>query len=442
MELTIDKLVYGGDALARLPADEHGKGKTVFLPFALPGEKVNAHLIEQRQGFARAQLDSVITASEHRIEPRCPYFSRCGGCHYQHARYEYQLQAKSEILRETLRRTGKIDWGGEIHTHSGEPWNYRNRTRMKIGGVGPEAAMGYFRMSSHELLPVEQCPISSPLINRTLQALWELARGGQLPDGATEVEFFANAADDRILLSFFFGAQRPTSADALAKTLEAKLPETAGVLFFEQRRGVKGQGSSPMDDLDSAAESKPFACSGDRSLTYETARAKYRVSGGSFFQTNRFMTDKLVEVVTAGQSGSKALDLYAGVGLFANVLAQSFDKVTAVESAPSSASDLRRNATDKIAAVQDRTEVYLKSSPGLKADLVVVDPPRAGLGDVAARALAQVRAPRITYISCNPATLARDLGTLVGAGWRLEEVNLVDLFPQTYHIESVVQLVR
>ncbi len=447
MELTIDKLVYGGDALARLPADENGKGKTVFVPFALPGEKVNAHLVEQKQGFARAQLDSVVSASEHRVEPRCPYFARCGGCHYQQARYEYQLEQKAAILRETLRRTGKIDWSGEIRAHSGEPWNYRNRTRMKIGAGRPavagdkELSIGYFKMGSHELLPVEQCPISSPLINQALQALWELARGGQLPEGATEVEFFANASDDRILLSLFF-AGRKAQPDALAKALEAKLPETAGVLFFEHRRGERGHGSSPMDDLDSSAESKPFAVAGERALTYETSGAKYRVGGGSFFQTNRFLIDKLVELVTGGRSGSKALDLYAGVGLFATALAQSFDKVTAVESAPSSSSDLQRNATDAVAPVQDRTELYLKNSPGIKADLVVVDPPRAGLGDATAKALAGVRAPRITYVSCNPATLARDLAVLTAAGWKLEAVNLIDLFPQTYHFESVVQVVR
>ena len=448
MELTIDKLVYGGDALARLPADEHGKGKTVFLPFALPGERVNAHVVEQRPGFARAVLDNVIAPSPQRVEPKCPYFARCGGCHYQHAAYEHELQTKSDILRETLRRTAKIDWTGDIRIHSAEPWGYRNRTRMRIVAGPPASAapfsVGYYQMGSHELFPVEQCPISSPLINRALQTLWELGRSGGLPAGMSEVEFFANAADDRILLAFFSSQRAPDdSADALMSELKAKLPEAAGVLLFELRgMRTQGQARSPVDDLDSVAESKPFAFSNEKALTYETAHAKYRVSGGSFFQTNRFLTDKLIELVTAGRSGSKALDLYAGVGLFASVLAKKFDKVTAVESAPSSSSDLQRNVPANVGAVQDRTELFLKSSPGLKADLVVVDPPRAGLGEAAARSLAQVRAPRITYVSCNPATLARDLGVLVAAGWRVDELNLIDLFPQTYHIESVIQVVR
>ncbi len=451
MEFTIDKLVYGGDALARLPADEHGKGKAVFLPFALPGEKVNAHVVEQRPGFARAQLDGVMEASAQRIEPRCPYFFRCGGCHYQHAAYQEQLRQKSDILRETLRRTAKIDWQGEIRVHSAEPWGYRNRTRMKIGRAGApglrDVSIGYYRMGLHELLPVEQCPISSPLINRTLQAVWELGRGGQLAPELSEVEFFANASDDRLLVAFFSsGAQRPAqgTAEALGTALEAKVPEAAGVLLFEQRRSdrAQGQGRSPMDDIDGIVEGRAYASAGEKALTYEAVGTKYRVSGGSFFQTNRFLADKLLELVTAGRSGGKALDLYAGVGLFAAALAKTFDKVTAVESAPSSSSDLQRNVPGNVSAVQDRTEVFLKNSPGMKADLVVVDPPRAGLGDKAARALAGIRAPRITYVSCNPATLARDLGVLVGGGWRLDEVNLIDLFPQTYHIESMVQLVR
>ena len=444
VELDIEKMIYGGDALARLPADEHGKGKTVFLPFALPGERVNAHLVEQRPGFARAQLDRVIAKSPHRIEATCPHFVRCGGCHYQHAAYEHQLQIKSDILRETLRRTGRIEWEGEIRSHHAEPWGYRNRTRMRLRAA-PDFAAGYYRLGTHDLLPVEQCPISSPLINRALAAVWELGRAGQVPVQLVEVEFFADAADSRMLLAFF-AAQRPAreTAEAFAAALRGRMSEIAGILFFELHGGHRAQGQvrSPADDLDTPAEGRPFASAGDQALTYETARARYRVSGASFFQTNRFLADKLVELVTAGRSGSKALDLYAGVGLFASALAATFDKVTAVESAPASLSDLQHNVPANVSPVQDRAELFLKNSPGLKADLAVVDPPRAGLGETAVRALAQVRSPRLTYVSCNPATLARDLRVLTAAGWGIDELHLVDLFPQTYHIESVVQLVR
>jgi 23S rRNA (uracil1939-C5)-methyltransferase len=171
LQLQIEKLVYGGDGLARLPADEHGPGKAVFVPFVLPGEEVEASVLQGRSGFVRASLDRVLVPSADRVEPGCPYFGRCGGCHYQHIDYAAQLRHKAEILRETLRRTAKLDLQQDIVLHSSEPWGYRNRTRMHVHHQ-PQFALGYFRHNSHALLPVESCPISSPLINQAIAAVW------------------------------------------------------------------------------------------------------------------------------------------------------------------------------------------------------------------------------------------------------------------------------
>ena len=179
MQLEIEKLVYGGDGLARLPADEHGRGKTVFLPFVLPGEQIEASVVESRPGFVRAKLDKVITPSPERVDPGCSYFGDCGGCHYQHIDYAAQLRYKAEILRETLRRTAKFELQHEIELHSAEPWGYRNRTRMHVRHQ-PQFALGYFRHNSHDLLPVESCPISSPLINQAIAEVWTLGRDGAL----------------------------------------------------------------------------------------------------------------------------------------------------------------------------------------------------------------------------------------------------------------------
>src|SRR5574337_1828089 len=143
MQLTIEKLIYGGDGLARLAADEHGPCKAVFVPFVLPGERVEAELVEEKRGFARARLEKVLEPSAERIAPQCRYFQSCGGCHYQHAGYEQQLAAKSAILRETLRRTAKLDWQGEIQAHASAPWGYRNRTRMRLRAE--PFALGYHR---------------------------------------------------------------------------------------------------------------------------------------------------------------------------------------------------------------------------------------------------------------------------------------------------------
>src|SRR5215472_3512059 len=165
MNLTIEKLIYGGDGLARLPADERGRGKAVFLPFVLPGEKVEASITDEKPGFAWATVDEILEPSQERTSASCPYFERCGGCHYQHTNYEEQLEIKKAILKENLYRLAKLDLEAEMAVHPSPPWNYRNRTRMQVR-TEPEFALGFFKVSSHALLAVEECPISSPLINR------------------------------------------------------------------------------------------------------------------------------------------------------------------------------------------------------------------------------------------------------------------------------------
>jgi 23S rRNA (uracil1939-C5)-methyltransferase len=447
--LTIEKLIYGGDGLTRLPADSpantaHARGKAVFVPFVLAGEKIDATLTEQKPGFARAKADSIIEPSPHRIQPPCPHFGRCGGCHYQHASYEHQLEIKKEILRESLRRTAKIELTFDIEVHPSPPWNYRNRSRLQVQ-VSPTFAAGYFRMASHELLAVEECPISSPLINRGIAALWRSGRAGKVPAGVREVEFFANADDTQLLLDV--GCAREARRAALrewGEELRAAMTEVSGVVAFRE--------ANPGDRK--AAVPEILVTVGEGFLTYETRRAAYRVRAGSFFQTNRHLADELVTIVTQGQSGELALDLYAGVGLFSTALAGDFRHIVSVESSQTSTADLAYNRPTNGEAVQATTEQYLARTENAgragkvavpvpeKPDLAVVDPPRSGLGEGVARSLANLGAPRIIYVSCDPATLARDLVPILAAGYRVEQVHLVDLFPQTYHLESVVHLAR
>jgi 23S rRNA (uracil1939-C5)-methyltransferase len=442
--LTIEKLIYGGDGLARLPADDRGRGKAVFMPFVLAGEKVEATLTEQKPGFARARVASVVEASRYRIPPGCPHFGACGGCQYQHASYEHQLEIKKEILRETLRRMAKLELTCEIEVHPSPPWNYRNRSRLQVQ-TKPAFAAGYFRLASHALLPVEECPISSPLINRGIAALWQCGRAGQVPDGVREVEFFANATDTQLLLEISCTAgTRRASVKACADELRSLLPEIAGVVAF--RDAQPGQRGVAWDEI--------LLAHGEQHLTYQTQSASYRVSAGAFFQTNRHLSDELAKIVTQGRSGGLAFDLYAGVGLFSTALARDFRHIVSVESSQPAVSDLKYNLPSNGEAVQATAEEYLSGSsregrsgtgavlPQLHTpDLAVVDPPRSGLGERVARSLANLGAPRITYVSCDPATLARDLSSLLGAGYRVEQAHLVDLFPQTAHIETVLQLV-
>jgi len=429
MKLTIEKMVYGGDGLAHLPPDSSGRGKTAFVPFVLPGEEVEASIAEEKPGFIRAKAEQTVATSPQRVEAPCPYFLRCGGCHYQHTSYENQLAIKSQILRETLLRTAKIDWKGEIQTLASPPWNYRNRTRMKMQHT--PFSLGYYRFNSHELLPVEVCPISSKLINTAIEMTWKLGRADAVENTIVEIEFFANADDDRLLIEIYLSAKGndsllEKSAAKFFKSLAKELPEVSGVAAFF---------NGP------AAQS--FGYEGADSLQYKTGVAEFRVSAGSFFQVNRFLIDDLVKTATAHASGSLAWDLYAGVGLFSATLGKTFERVIAVEAGTASADDLKHNAPRAVKAIQATTEAFLNSKGKRpKPDFILVDPPRAGLGQAVAKRLAAIEAGAITYVSCDPATLARDLRVLLDSGYKIEQIHLADLFPQTFHIETIVRLSR
>ena len=429
MLLHIEKLVYGGDGLARLPADEHGRGKAVFLPFVLEGEKVEATLIEQKTGFARASADAILELSPDRVKPHCPYFRACGGCHYQHSRYRHQLEIKASILKENLRRIAKLDLENELVTHPSPEWNYRNRTRLKVRNT-PTFAVGYYKFGSHELLPVTECPISSPLINKAIAALWQL--GSSQMDGLVEIEFFSDAEEKQLLAEVYCETEpNAGGATQFAEAMTASLPELAGVVTFK---------AAPADRP--PIQPQQLQSSGIGELTYKTRHGAYRVSAGSFFQVNRHLIDELIQIVCDGEVGQTALDLYAGVGLFSTVLARSFAQVIAVEPSPTAHADLVYNSPSNVKSVRATTDQFLRNMAGnLRPDLVVVDPPRSGLGETVVRKLPELGASRILYVSCDPATASRDLAGLLKAGYRIQQAHVVDLFPQTYHVESVFHLV-
>ncbi|HYL76540.1 MAG TPA: class I SAM-dependent RNA methyltransferase [Bryobacteraceae bacterium] len=374
--LTIEKLVYGGEGLARV------EGKVVFIPYVLPGEVVRAEVSRIKNDLWRGRLVEAIQPSPARVAAPCPYFQRCGGCHYQHAGYEQQLEQKRLILREVLRRVGKIEFSGDIGTIAGEPWQYRNRMQLHIAN----GAAGYFEHGSHKLCAIDHCPIVSPALN---DAIAKLSRG--LPPATATVELFTNESQVQV-------------------NILDRVPKAALAIF------------------ESLGSNAPLEYNG------------FRVSRNSFFQVNRFLIEQLVECAIGDLAGESAVDLYAGVGLFAVRLAQRYKKVTAVESSQSAFRDLEHNTQQSVHAVIANSEDYL-AGLGEIPDLVLADPPRAGLGKIVVRELARIRAPRVTIVSCDPATLARDLQGLLASGYRIERVTLVDLFPQTYHLETVASLV-
>ncbi len=423
MELRIEKSVYGGSGLAR------AEGKAIFVPLSLPGEVVEAAITQDKGGFANAELQSVLEASPARTPPACPYFGECGGCHYQHAAYAAQVELKLAILRESLDRAHVPDVPA-ITPVTADPLGYRNRIRLHVG-KNP-FSLGYKIRNSHENLPVESCPIAAPLLQRTLRTLSREGASLDFLRFVSELELFTDAAESELLLSLWI--DRPDvsakACEEMSHSLRQILPELRGVGIFSMEKGRR--------------VSRLLAHAGSESLLYTSGEHDYRVSLGSFFQVNRFLIDSLVQLVTESETGARAWDLYAGVGLFSLPLTKSFGDVTAVESSPAAVRDLRENLRGthhRIIASDTSTFLHQAHTRRLAApDLIVVDPPRTGLGRDVTDALKKLRPRKITYVSCDPATLSRDLAALVQSGYRLRKMHLLDLFPQTFHLETVTHL--
>ncbi|MDQ2869068.1 MAG: class I SAM-dependent RNA methyltransferase [Verrucomicrobiota bacterium] len=388
-EIEIEKMVYGGEGLGRR------EGQVVLTPFVLPDESVRAEPVRAQSGVLRARLLEVLNANPDRVSAPCPYFGTCGGCHYQHATYERQLQIKRDILIETLRRVGKIAPPENFDVVSAEPWAYRNRVQLHI----QDGKIGYVQARSHKLCAIDHCPISSPAINAGIRALARMIRDRRWPKFIGALELFTNETEMQL------------------NVLETAQPVARR--FFEW-----------------CAEEIPSLVPG--ALEY----GEYRVSRGSFFQVNRFLVQRTIDISLQGAEGGTALDLYAGVGVFSLPLARRFAKVTAVESGSGAVRDLLFNAERAGVAVQAETssvDAYLSNLESAP-DFVLADPPRAGLGKRVASRLAQLKPREIMIVACDPATLARDLAALIAVGYRFERLTLIDLFPQTFHIEAIAKL--
>jgi 23S rRNA (uracil1939-C5)-methyltransferase len=387
----VEKLVYGGDGLGRID------GRVVFAPFVLPGERIRAKAEQEKPGLVRARMLEVLDAAPERVVPPCPVFGLCGGCHYQHAPYEFQLEAKRRILREELRRLGKIDLPLEIATVAGEPFRYRNRVQLHV----EETHIGYREARSHKMVAVSGCPVASPKIEEAIGTLHRMTHDGRWPRFIRSLEIFT---DERHVQINVLETNRPVAR----RFFEWCATEIEGV--------VEG------------------------ALDY---RGEFRVSSNSFFQVNRFLVDRLVETALEGAEGDTASDLYAGVGLMSVPLARRFREVTAVESGAGAVRDLWFNAeragVTNIRGLQQTAEEHL-AQLDRAPDFILADPPRAGLGKGVVKRLTELRPQQLVIVACDPATLARDLAGLLAAGYQVQRMTLVDLFPQTYHLETVVHL--
>jgi 23S rRNA (uracil1939-C5)-methyltransferase len=414
----IEKPVYGGAFLARV------EGKAVFVPLALPGEQARVRIVEDKRGYANAETEELLSAAPERVAPACRHFGVCGGCNYQHADYEAQLRFKQAILRETLERAG-VRVPDEVGILAGPQWGYRNRIRLAFDAAGRP---GYRGRRSHAVIPIGECPIAAPLLLEAALAFADIARAAVPKLALSEISLFSNSDATEILASVFVAQAGKIRIDDIALAWSARVPALRGMELVAT--GRQGQ------------QQRTIAAWGANALTYRTAGFDYRVDHGAFFQVNRSLVDALTERVTAGFEGKLAWDLYAGVGLFAHKLAESFEHVVAVESASTATEALKANLRGmRSEVVESETLAFLRRQQrGRQPDLIVVDPPRTGLGAETTAQLARIGAPAIVYVSCDPATLARDLRALLGSGYAIESVALIDLFPQTFHLETVVRL--
>jgi 23S rRNA (uracil1939-C5)-methyltransferase len=312
----IEKPVYGGSFLVRV------EGQAVFVPLVLPGEQARIRIVNQKRGYATAEVSGIVSPAPQRISPACPHFGACGGCHYQHTDYATQLQLKQVILRETFERAG-VPPPAQIDILSAQPWGYRNRIRLAFDASGNP---GYRGRRSHAVVPITECPIAAPLLVRAAKIFAETARRIAPTLRFSEIVLFCNAGETALQASVFLAASAPakqgkTAFDQLARACAEQVPALAAMeLVAEGRPGNRNPQQFP----------RTLAQWGAGSLVYRAAGFDYRVDHGAFFQVNRFLVDALVNRVTDGRQGNLAWDLFAGVGLFARQLSANFRRVIAV----------------------------------------------------------------------------------------------------------------
>ncbi len=401
IELQLTAMAHGGSALGR------HEGRVIFVPYAIPGETVRVVLEEERARWARGRLLEIQDPSPHRVEPPCPHFGpdRCGGCHFQHIAYEAQAEYKRDVVVDQLARLGGLrDANVQEIIGAAQPWGYRNHAQFH---TTPEGQLGFLTADTHNVVPVEECLILDPLLDELRAALdmeWPQLHRLSLRCGS--------ASGDRMAI---FELNDYEDFD-----IEVDFPVSCVILL---------------------ADGEAVVLMGNVYLEEHVAGRDYRISANSFFQVNTAGAEALVALVhdaLAPTRGDTLLDLYCGVGLFGLSLAEHVGRVLGVEADASAAADFRHNARglDQVELVEGKVQSVL---PRIKepVDLLLLDPPRAGAGPDVIDQVAHLNPRRIAYVSCDPATLARDARHLFDRGFLLQEVQPVDHFPQTYHVESV-----
>jgi 23S rRNA (uracil1939-C5)-methyltransferase len=430
IQVTIERLVFQGDGLGRLP-----DGRVIFVPYTAPGDLAEIEIVEVRSDFVRGRLGRLLTPSTLRTTPPCRFYGSCGGCQWQHLPHASQLHWKREMLRELLARVGKLD-GVPVAdpVTPAAPWEYRARAQLKVSR-GPRLSIGFHQRETNRVVDIDRCPLLDPRLNAVLAALRGLRHPplARLFPGLREVWMALGNGTGEAVVSLFAGVRERAAIRLLYHTIQAALPTLQGVVLLE---GDPRQHPRFVDRH------------GHGSIVEQVGDHRFRIDATAFFQVSGMAAGLLTSLVMglADLKGSeRVLDLYCGVGTFSVPLSRRAREVVGIEASATAATDclqnLRSNGCAGARIVQAQVERVLPIilAEGL-CDLVVLDPPRQGVSRLVLDAITGAAVPRVIYVSCDPSTLARDLGILTRAGYRCVSLHPIDLFPQTFHLEAVALL--
>ncbi len=441
LRLRVDRLSYGGRGVAR--AD----GYVVFVPYTAPGDVVRARLVRARRSFGEAEVVEVVQPSPDRVAPPCPYFGRCGGCTWQHLRYEAQLAAKEQIVRESLERLGGLrDLPLRPVVPAPSPFHYRNKMEFAFH---PEATLGlHLRGHFDRVLEIDDCLLPSSTAGQLLREVKAFVRerGLSCYDHRTRqgllrhLVYREGVRTGQVLVGVVTAPGPFPDGPALAQRVAQRFPQVRGVVWAQ---------SGSLSDA--VVVDRLEVLWGEATIEEELGGLRFRIGLETFFQTNTEQADRMVRLaleMAELRGGERVVDLYCGVGTFTLAFARHAEFAWGVEVVPAAVEAARENAArggvGNVEFLQGEVRHVL---PQLVArvgrpDLVILDPPRAGAGGKVMRKVGRAAPRRVLYVSCNPTTLAPDLKELVPFGYRVAVVQPVDLFPQTYHVETLVLLER
>lgn len=421
--LRIDSLSFGGSGVGR------ASGKVVFVPYSAPGDDIKVRITRDAKGFAEGDIVEIISAAPLRKEPPCPYHADCGGCQWLHIPYADQLKAKEEIFRDTLRRIGKIAPSiVKPIQPSPQELNYRSRVQFKVSGN----RIGFYKRESHDLVDISECPLAHPLINSILKGARDAWHESMKSVERLDVNI--SPSEGNGILSLYLKERSGFDFAHFFKIIRQAIPEVTGLItHYHNEEKVYGT---------------PY-------LFSQEGAFRFRASEGSFSQVNYCQNLNMKEDVlsTADMGGNEnVLELYSGGGNFTMPMAARAAKVLGIEVGRSSISDALENV--RLNSVKNVTFINATAEKGLRefrrgattrpvqVYLVLMDPPRDGCSQEVIEGVAALRPEKIIYVSCNPSTLARDLGRFHALGYAARSSRPFDMFPQTYHIESVTELLR